>query len=378
MRTTLVRDLAAARALEPAWDELACMLGRPMCAPAWSLLWWEHSAPPTGSLAVVAVHDGDALVGLAPWFVDVGNRGRRDLRLLAGERSDRVDVLAAPGREDAVADALAPVVRGELRPDIVAFEGVPASSAWPERLLRAMGGRRAGRTFTTAVHGAPTVSLPTGEPGDWLAERSKNFRSEMGRMRRRLAKRGGEIRLAREPHDVQRALAALPKLHTSRWEWRGGSGFLTGAMPAMLPKLAEALGPDRLRLWTIEVDGELVSVQVFVAAGGEVKYWNGGWDEAHADVKPTMLTILAALEDAIARGQRRLDLGVGVYPYKLRFADGDDPATWRGMIRRNRRYTRSALETLPAELRLLAKRGVAALPDGARDRVLAAVRRLRH
>jgi CelD/BcsL family acetyltransferase involved in cellulose biosynthesis len=221
------------------------------------------------------------------------------------------------------------------------------------------------------------VSLPPGEPSAWLAGRSKNFRGEMGRMRRRLQKRGGLVRLAGEPAETERALAAMQALHNSRWEWRGGTGFLTGAMPAMLSKLAAALGPDRFRLWTIEVEGEIVSVQLFLAAGGELKYWNGGWDEAHADVKPTMLTILAALEDAIARGQTRLDLGVGVYPYKLRFADGDDPATWRGVILRNRRYLRSSFETGPAELRLVAKRRVAALPEGPRERILAAVRRVR-
>ncbi|MCW3063426.1 MAG: cellulose biosynthesis (CelD)-like protein [Solirubrobacterales bacterium] len=374
---TVVSELADARALASPWDDLACALGRPMCAPGWLLLWWEDSAPSHGELAVAAVHDGPVLVGLAPWFLDRGHRGRKDLRLLGAARSDRLDVLAAPGYEDAVARALAAVVRDRLRPDVLAFEGIPAGSDSPRRLLEALGGRRAGRAFVTAVHGAPTVTLPAGEPGEWFAGRSKNFRSEMGRMRRRLAKRSGEVRLVREPEETRRALAALEVLHRGRWDWRGGTGFLTGAMSTMLPKLATALGPDRFRLWTIDVEGEIVSVQVFMAAGSEVKYWNGGWDEAHADVKPTMLTILAALEDAIARGQRRLDLGVGVYPYKLRFADGDDPATWRGVILRNRRYLRSSLETTPGELRLRVRRRVDALPEAPRERILAAVRSVR-
>ena len=38
-----------------------------------------------------------------------------------------------------------------------------------------------------------------------------------------------------------------------------------------------------------------------------------------------MLGILDAIEDAFARGDRRMDLGPGAQPYKLRFADGNAP-----------------------------------------------------
>ncbi len=133
------------------------------------------------------------------------------------------------------------------------------------------------------------------------------------------------------------------------------------------------LGPDRLRLWAAEVDGELISVQLFQAAGGHIKYWNGGWAEAHAALKPTMLTILAALEDGIARGEHALDLGAGTHPYKLRFADGDDPLTWGGVIVRNGRWPRTRVELAPRVLRYRAKRAVLALPAPVTERIEAAL-----
>jgi CelD/BcsL family acetyltransferase involved in cellulose biosynthesis len=62
-------------------------------------------------------------------------------------------------------------------------------------------------------------------------------------------------------------------------------------------------------------------VQVFVAAGGEVANWNGGWDERHARVQPPLLALLAAMDDAAARGEHRIDMGGGDDHYKQRFAD---------------------------------------------------------
>src|ERR1700752_4078761 len=54
-----------------AWDTLALESGRPFCSPAWMLAWWGHAPPDDSLLRVIAVHDGNRLVGLAPlWTMD--------------------------------------------------------------------------------------------------------------------------------------------------------------------------------------------------------------------------------------------------------------------------------------------------------------------
>ena len=157
-----------------------------------------------------------------------------------------------------------------------------------------------------------------------------------------------------------RALDALLRLHAARWEGRAPTWLTQPGVREALHEAAAALGPDRVRLWAAEIDGEPISIQLFLAAGGEIKYWNGGWLEEHADLKPTMLTILAALEDSIARGERRLDLGAGTHPYKMRFADGQDPLTWGGLILRNGRWPRTRAELMPRILRYRAKQAATA------------------
>jgi CelD/BcsL family acetyltransferase involved in cellulose biosynthesis len=81
----------------------------------------------------------------------------------------------------------------------------------------------------------------------------------------------------------------------------------------------------RFRLQLLEIEGEPISAQLFMPAGGHVLYVNGGWDQRFARLKPPMLAILRAIEDAFVRNDRQFDLGIGVQPYKLRFADADGP-----------------------------------------------------
>ena len=370
MEIEIVDTPDGAESLRGVWDGLAVKAGLPLCAPGWMLSWWRGMAPPEGELRILALRDGDELVALAPWFADRGEGGRRDLRFLGAEFSDRVDVLCTAGREREAAAALRKGILS-LGPDLVSFEAVPESSRW----TRELSGTRLAR-YENSVIVAPTVALPAdGEGFDgWMASRSSNFRSQMRRMRRRVADRGGAIRQIVDERETGPALDALLAMHAARWEGREHSQLTRPGVRDWLGDAAASLGPDRLRLWAVELDGELVSVQLFQAAGGEIKYWNGGWAEQHADIKPTMLTILAAIEDGIARGERRLDLGAGTHAYKMRFADGEDPLSWGGLILRNRRWPRTRAELAPRVLRFRAKRLARSLPDPVSRRIEDAAR----
>jgi CelD/BcsL family acetyltransferase involved in cellulose biosynthesis len=359
----IVEDLSAAETLAPAWDDLAVACSLPLCAPGWMLSWWKHAAPAKTALRILAVHDGAELVALAPWFVHTDEDKRTDMRFLGAELSDRVDVLCRHGHEQRVSLELRRAL-GRLvpQPDLIAFEAAPLDSPWSRLLARGIRGHLRFSRFRNSAYPAPVVMLTADTPEEWLAGRSSNFRGQMGRMRRRLERQGGAVRHIRDPAETQEAIGALLALNAERWKGRGQSKLLAPGVEGLLRAAAVELGPERLRLWAVEVDGELISVQLFFAAGGEIKYWNGGWSEEHADLKPSMLTILAALQDGIARGERRLDLGAGTHAYKLRFANGQDALSWGGLVVRNRRWPRTKAELMPRIMRYRAKRLVLAMP----------------
>jgi CelD/BcsL family acetyltransferase involved in cellulose biosynthesis len=375
LQLDIVDDLDTAHSLAPAWDELAVRQGLPMCAPGWMLSWWRHMSPPGGELRVVTVHDGGQLIALAPWFADRGEHSRVDLRFLGAGISDRVDILSVPGREREARDELLRAIRQmQPSPDLVAFEAVPAASYWTGSLTGRWSERLRYARYRNSYYTTPVTYLPSGPPEDWLIGRSSHFRAQMRKLRRKLAEQGGAVRQVQDGVEMQSALRTMLSLHAERWAGRGDSSLTKPEVVEMLSEAAIALGADRLRLWMAEVEGEPISVQMLLAAGGELKAWNGGWSQRYSKLQPPMLTTLAALEDAIARGQHRLDLGVGEQNFKLRFADGDDPLTWGGLIVRNRRWPRTRAELAPRVLRYRAKQAVRALPDHLTERVETAVK----
>src|SRR4029077_7831622 len=168
---------------------------------------------------VVAVHERDELVGIAPFYVvRDGSRGRIDYRLPGIELGARLAPLARPGREWEVAEAIAHTLAAaaDPRPDLVALESVPPASCW----LTALGDQWPSRIRPFVriyhLHGSPTVSLNEGTFESWLAGRSASFRKNCRRRGRMLAAEGGTLRLGSLqtlPGDIETLLA----LHTERW-----------------------------------------------------------------------------------------------------------------------------------------------------------------
>jgi CelD/BcsL family acetyltransferase involved in cellulose biosynthesis len=370
-RALLVSD---ERDLQPhlqAWSELAAVRERPFCQPEWMLAWWRNAAPEGSQLRTVLVLDGERLIGIAPYFAGRGRAGRTDYRLLASGVSHPLDVLAVPGHEDEVAAAVArTLAAARPKPTLVTFEGLDEDSAWPAALRSAWPARVRPRPYRTSRMTTPLLALPQVDYETWMAGKSSNFRHQMRRLRRKFAAAGGVTYVATGREAVERSARAFAELHDARWEERGGSNLRRDETARMLSEAGLALGPDRLRLWTAELDGDLVAVQVFLATGGEVAYWNSGWDERHGSLKPAMVGILAAIEDALQRGERRINFGAGEQPYKLRFADDTSVGvTWTGMFPVDRRYAATRVQLAPRQLEWWARRRVRALPPERRERL---------
>src|SRR5205823_5396744 len=61
-----------------------------------------------------------------------------------------------------------------------------------------------------------------------------------------------------------------------------------------------------------------------LVAGGQVSYWNGGYDDAFAKFRPGLVGLVEAIAHALAAGDSRFDLGPGDEEYKVRLADRTD------------------------------------------------------
>lgn len=372
----LETDLDGLVRVTGAWDDLAIELGEPACSPA-VMLGWKRWLAPDMEIVTVLVYDDVDLVGVAPFVLDRSS-GRKDVRVMGAALLHRIGLLARNGYEQELAGAVG-VHLGSLspRPDVIALEGVATSEGWPAAVREGFRGIMHTGAHWTSRGDAPIVTIGGNPFEAWMATRSANFRSDMRRARRRLEKRGGRVRLVTGASaDIESAVSALGALHRGRWTPEGYPGIIDTAAESMMLEVARAQ-PDgeRFRLWVVELEDRVIGAQVFFAAGGNVIYWNGGWDQDHSDLKPGMLGILAAIEDAADRGERRLDLGGGAQSYKLRFADSVDPLEWAVIAPFQRRYPRTRLELLRQQSRWKSREALHLLPPGTRARIKAVVRR---
>jgi CelD/BcsL family acetyltransferase involved in cellulose biosynthesis len=356
-----ITELSQAAPLESEWDELAVASQLPLMSPACVTAWWQHLAPAGAEPRMIAVRDGEALVGFAPLYaVRDRRRGGLVLRLPGIELAGRLAPLALPGREREVAGAIVKALADpRLRPDLVLLEGAPLTADWARALGERWPGKRRPIDCRYQVLGSPTVSLREDSFEEWLGAKSSNFRREMRRLRRQFAAAGGKARLS-TGETLSADVAAFVRMHSSRWEGRGGSSFI--GLGSRLAEVLQDIGQrlltreGRFRLRVLEAQGEPISAQLFLAAGDRVLYVNGGWDERFASLKPSMLGILAEIEEAFERGERRVDLGLGEQHYKLRFADGSDPVVWSILIAPGVRLPLTLLCTAPMRARAKLRR----------------------
>ena len=312
------------------WDALAVANAMPLMSPGWVIPWWQHLAPPSAQPRVVVVRDGSELIGLAPFYVDApfmaggSTTGCRGSRWAGG--CPRWRARAGSGRLRARS-------RGRSR-------GLPrgrTSSPWRRGRWRLRGWRRCAtdgrarsgrpRGSTRRTH-AQSYMLHQDSFDSWFAGRSAKFRSSMGRLGRRFDEAGGSSRMS-SAETLTADIATFMRLHFARWEGRGQSGLArswrASSSDARGRRPNAACSRSRFRLWVAEVDGEPISADLYVAAGGEVLGMNGGWSESCRKLSPPLLATMRTIKDAFERGDRRLDLGLGDQSHKTRFANGNDP-----------------------------------------------------
>ncbi len=346
---------------EHEWDRLAVKNGLPLMSPACVMAWWRHLAPSTAQPRTVVVRDDSRLIGIAPFYTDrERGAGRRDFRMPGIELAGRLAPLALPGRMEDVAGAI-----GELlsvcqpHPDVVSLKGVPLEPDWAASLRDHWPGPAIAWRYQMLA--SPIVTLNEESFDAWLKSKSSNFRSQMRRMRRQFTAAGGTVR-ASVPDTLRADVEVFMRLHAERWRGRGQSDFL--ALGDGLPETIYDIGrqllgqPDRFRLQLLEITGEPVSAQMFLAAGGHVLYVNGGWDERFARLRPAMLSILLTIEEAFANGDHVVDLGMVDQSYKLRFSDNSEPLAWTMLMPRARRLPRTLLSVAPKAGRLAARTAV--------------------
>jgi CelD/BcsL family acetyltransferase involved in cellulose biosynthesis len=345
-------ELKALEQVSAEWDALAVASGLPFMAPGWALPWWRHIAPKKALLRVIEIRDGTELVGLAPFFA-VRSRlsGRIDYRLLGIELGAPLALASAPGREWEVAEAAGRALsQADPRPDLIALQGTRLASRWHVAMSDGWSGANRPRSLVYRTRPYQSVRLRGTSREAWLAARSSNFRSKMRRLRRRFDEEGGRWRMSTEA-TLRDDIETFQRLHAARWRELGGQSPFAAygeRVRDMLYDVGRSLIADeRFRLLVMEIDGEPIGTDIYLCGGGVVTGVNCGWDERWKRLSPPLLATMRMIEDAIDRGEVRLDMGPGDESHKTRFADCEAPIAWSVLMAPGRRLAQTFAVTAP-------------------------------
>ncbi|HYC80727.1 MAG TPA: GNAT family N-acetyltransferase [Solirubrobacterales bacterium] len=361
-------DALADEAIVESWRGLAELRSNPFLTPEWSrtaLVAYPDEEPAT----VVWRRDGEVR-GVLPLVV----RWRGLLELLrfpAARRADWVTPACRPEDEVAMGHAVAAFFaerwgsRQALR-----LDRLDAGCAWPGPLLGGELAALAGRDDVL-----PFVAFGDDGFEGYLAGRSRNFRSQLGRRRRKLEREHDlAFRASADPGSLEADLDLFFALHDERFASRGEASSQDEAARRHLRLFAAAaLERGWLRLWIAEADGAPAAAWYGWRIGERYCYALAGLKQEFEKLALGTVLLAHTIEQAAAEGAAIYDLMWGDEGYKERFETGRREArTWTLTRRRGAARlvigaggrSRRALTSLPPEL----KRPLARVAGAVRQR----------
>jgi CelD/BcsL family acetyltransferase involved in cellulose biosynthesis len=318
-RTELVTKIGEVTALAPEWRALAERRGNAFLTPEWFLAWLRHCGQGWEPHVAVARTARGTLRGLLP-MVSSESNGRREVRVCP--IGDRFQPVAEDWDEEALATAIAPAIappgRG-LRS--LLLENVDAEAEWWRALAKAFPAPLAAVERNEAT--LPLVELAGIDWDEYLAGRSRQLRSQLGRKLRSLRKEHDvRFRRTRRLEEVPADLLTLFRLHDARWAERPESSAL--ADPEIrtfhLEFATAAFERGWLRLVVMEVDDEPIAALYGWLIGGRWSYYQAGFDPAWSRDSPGFLLLAETIRQAIEEGATEYDMLMGDEGFKRRFA----------------------------------------------------------
>jgi CelD/BcsL family acetyltransferase involved in cellulose biosynthesis len=292
------------------WTELATSSRNIFATWEWNSIWWRHFGEGRALLATACRTAGSKLEAILPlYFWSV--RPLRVIRFLGHGAGNELGPVCGRAARTTAARALRNTLAA-VDCDVFFGEELPGAAGWPALL-----GAKVHRRF-----GDPLIRLEAEGWEDFLASRSSNFRQQVRRRERKLARDHAlAYRLANEGGRLKEDLDILFRLHRARWGDRQSSFAANEAFHREFA--ARALELDWLRLWFLELDGEPVAAWYGFRFCGVESYYQAGRDPAWTDSTIGLVLLAHSIREALNDGMDTYRLGRGATPYKSRFATED-------------------------------------------------------
>jgi len=308
----VVERFTTLEAVRELWPGVAERSGNLFATWEWVSTWWRHFGAGRPLLGATARSPSGEPVAILPLYL-AARAPLAVLRFIGHGPGDWLGPIHAPEDTELAAAALRATLAGVRRWDLLLAEQVRPEDRWMRRLAGSVVRRYAFPILP--FHGRTWQEL--------LAERSANFRAQVRRRERRLARDHNLSYRLSDQAQLDADLALLFRLHNARWQ-SGGSGALAGARQAFHRDFARlALDRGWLRLWVMALDDEPVAAWYGFRYAGVEWYYQGGRDPARGAESVGFVLLCHTIRAALEDGADAYWFLRGDEPYKGRFTDQD-------------------------------------------------------
>jgi len=351
----ITRDPEAVEGLADAWSSLASARENAFVTAEWFAAWRRNYADGAQPLVGVARSAEGDVEGVLPLVLE-----GKTIRFAGSGLGDRFGPAAAADKEVEVAEALGSALRA-IRAEwsSLVLENVDPEAAWWRELSMAAGCGES--PILGRGSPLPAIRMRGRSWEEYLASRSRNLRSQLGRRRRGLERSHDiQVRWSGEER-VNEDMATLFRLHHARWSTREQASSMTRRALGFHTDFAKLAARRRwLRLCFLEVDGQPVAGWYGWRIGERFAYYQAGFEPEWADRSVGIVLFAETVRTAFEEGAATYDMLLGDEHFKQRFADDADAVRtvliaprWRPtrLMARAEAGARSASMALPEELR---------------------------
>jgi CelD/BcsL family acetyltransferase involved in cellulose biosynthesis len=278
-------------------------------------------------LRILVASRGNAIVGILPLYIQtvamLGLPVRR-LRVIGSGGDTNPDDLGpffARDCETVAASALAREVLTMKGVDVVELTDIDSRSPLPLAMML-----EAEKMQVECALGRSEKIAYLELPGDWksyLDSVSRHRRSGIVNARRRLAQaHPTRFFVWQDAANLDRAVDKLAELHRKRWGAASESFASREYMALHRAAMKECFGRDWLRLYCLEIGGEVAAISYCYRFRRHIFMMQAGFDPAYAKFSPGNVLLGYALEHAIGEGNAVFDFLRGEHTYKQLLATG--------------------------------------------------------
>jgi CelD/BcsL family acetyltransferase involved in cellulose biosynthesis len=324
----------------------------------WQHLWWRTYGDGQRLKLLVATQDG-VLTGILALYVNVLDMLAYPVRALrfvgtgGDTQPDDLGPVLAPGHEVETARALADEVMRLAEWDVLLLTDLVPTCPFTAAIDAAV--RREGLACRTGRYERISyIDLPA----TWDAflktlhgdrrYRIRNIRKKL------LAAHTARFFVWEDGKTLNEGIDRLIELHHKRWNSVGQAHGFSSDRYVKFHRavMTSCFARNRLRLYCLELDGQIVAMYYFYKFRDRVYLMQSGFDPAYSPVKPGQVLLGYVIEHAIGEGHRILDFLKGEHRYKDEVASGQRETLYLtafrmrlgGFVYRARRFVLPALK----------------------------------